>query len=210
MLYISLQHSYHVFSIAVTLQTHGCTESLPIAIIKLMRYSIKNYEITRNLHKKRGSLFHMEENFYQTQVLSRVYAEVEQRYAHVTDLAHGWEHISRVYTLSQYMAEKEGADLLIVGLAALLHDLGHTVVHIPSDTTPGHSGHSGHSTAPRRGEICRVPNPGRKEGRSSARPWPLRSVSLHFAERPFDSMDRFKGLFETCGRKFALDGWTDS
>ncbi len=80
----------------------------------------------------------MEENFYQTQVLPLVYAEVKQCYTHVIDLAHGWEHISRVYTLSQYIAEKEGADLLIVGMAALLHDLGHTVTRSPSDTTPGH------------------------------------------------------------------------
>lgn len=80
----------------------------------------------------------MKENFYQTQVLPLIYAEVEQRYMGITDLAHGWEHVSRVYTLSQHIAEKEGADPLIVGMAALMHDLGHTVTHIPSAKTPGH------------------------------------------------------------------------
>ncbi len=89
----------------------------------------------------------MEENFYQTQVLPLVFKEVERRYMRITDLAHGWEHISRVYSLSQYIAEKEGADLLIVGLAALLHDLGHLVADTadtanrtqrPSNTMSGH------------------------------------------------------------------------
>ncbi len=80
----------------------------------------------------------MEKSFYQVQVLPLVYAEVEQRYTGITDLAHGWEHISRVYTLAQYIAEKEGANLFIVGMAALLHDLGHTAIRLPSDAAPGH------------------------------------------------------------------------
>ncbi len=64
---------------------------------------------------------------YQTNVLSLVHAEAYQRFTRVTDLAHGWEHVSRVYTLAQYIAEKEEADKFIVGVAALLHDLGRTV-----------------------------------------------------------------------------------
>ena len=80
----------------------------------------------------------MEKSFYQVQVLPLVYAEVEQRYTGITDLAHGWEHISRVYTLSQYIAEKEGANLFIVGMAALLHDLGHTATRTLLDAAPGH------------------------------------------------------------------------
>lgn len=80
----------------------------------------------------------MEKILYQIQVLPLVYAEVEQRYSHITDLAHGWEHISRVYSLAQYIAEKEGADLFIVSMAALLHDLGHTATRTPLDTIPGH------------------------------------------------------------------------
>lgn len=82
----------------------------------------------------------MEKSFYQAQVLPLVYAEVEQRYTGITDLAHGWEHVSRVYTLAQYIAEKEGANLFIVGMAALLHDLGHTATRTLSDVdaTPSH------------------------------------------------------------------------
>jgi uncharacterized protein len=80
----------------------------------------------------------MEKSFYQVQILPLVYAEVEQRYTGITDLAHGWEHVSRVYTLSQYIAEKEGADLFIVGMAALLHDLGHMATHTLSEGVPGH------------------------------------------------------------------------
>ena len=35
--------------------------------------------------------------------------------------------MSRVYKLALHLAEREHADLFIVGMAALLHDLGHTV-----------------------------------------------------------------------------------
>ncbi|GAA0699305.1 HD domain-containing protein [Paraclostridium ghonii] len=36
---------------------------------------------------------------------------------------HDWYHIERVYNLSKYLANKEGADSCIVELAALLHDI---------------------------------------------------------------------------------------
>jgi uncharacterized protein len=78
----------------------------------------------------------MQEISYQTQVLPLIYAQVEKRYTGVTDLAHGWEHISRVYTLANHIAEKEGADLFIVSMAALLHDLGHT--GMPTNAKAGH------------------------------------------------------------------------
>ena len=61
----------------------------------------------------------------QTQLLSDVYAEVEQRFEEMNYPAHGWEHIQRVYKLALYIAEQEHADPFIVGMAALLHDLGH-------------------------------------------------------------------------------------
>ena len=42
----------------------------------------------------------------------------------LNDLAHGWEHVQRVYRLALHIAQQEGADRFIVGVAALLHDLG--------------------------------------------------------------------------------------
>lgn len=80
----------------------------------------------------------MQEIPRQTQALQLIYKEIEQRYTGVTDLAHGWEHISRVYTLANHIAEKEGADLFIVGIAALLHDLGHTTTSTPQQENTGH------------------------------------------------------------------------
>lgn len=40
------------------------------------------------------------------------------------DPVHGFSHILRVYNLAQRLAQSEGADLEIVGAAALLHDVG--------------------------------------------------------------------------------------
>jgi uncharacterized protein len=63
------------------------------------------------------------------ETLAHLYAEVEQRFAHVDDLAHGWEHVRRVYELALALAAKEGADRFIVGAAALMHDLGRAAEH---------------------------------------------------------------------------------
>ena len=38
--------------------------------------------------------------------------------------SHDWSHVDRVYDLAQKIAEKEKANLFIVKLAALLHDIG--------------------------------------------------------------------------------------
>ena len=62
-------------------------------------------------------------------VLATVYKEVEQRFTGIDDLAHGWEHVSRVYSLALALAERERGDHFIVGMAALLHDLGRTALH---------------------------------------------------------------------------------
>jgi uncharacterized protein len=62
----------------------------------------------------------------ETSMLSEVSMEVQARFAGFTDLAHGWEHVYRVYHLSLRIAEQEHADSFIVGMAALLHDLGRT------------------------------------------------------------------------------------
>src|SRR6266571_9351291 len=59
-------------------------------------------------------------------LLAKVATEVQARFTDFSDLAHGWEHVHRVYHLALYLAEQEHADGLIVGMAALLHDLGRT------------------------------------------------------------------------------------
>lgn len=61
------------------------------------------------------------------QLLSHISQEVQQRFATFNDPAHGWEHVRRVYNLAQRMASEEGADRLITGCAALLHDIGRLV-----------------------------------------------------------------------------------
>jgi uncharacterized protein len=67
----------------------------------------------------------MEANTVESQALSNVYAEIQQRFKGFDDPAHGWEHIERVYRLAVYIAGQEGADAFIVGMAALMHDIGH-------------------------------------------------------------------------------------
>jgi uncharacterized protein len=37
--------------------------------------------------------------------------------------SHDWHHIERVWKLSKYIQQKEGGDLLVIELAALLHDV---------------------------------------------------------------------------------------
>lgn len=39
------------------------------------------------------------------------------------DASHDWSHIERVWRMARYLAKKEQADLFIVELAALLHDI---------------------------------------------------------------------------------------
>lgn len=63
----------------------------------------------------------------QTQILAELAEEVQQRFAEFDDPAHGWEHINRVYKLAQRIAAEEGADKLITGSAALLHDIGRLI-----------------------------------------------------------------------------------
>ena len=60
------------------------------------------------------------------QLLAKVATEVQARFTDFSDLAHGFEHVHRVYHLAMHLAEQEHADGLIVGMAALLHDLGRT------------------------------------------------------------------------------------
>ena len=58
------------------------------------------------------------------QMLSDISQEVQRRFAEFDDPAHGWEHVRRVYALALRIADEEGADKLITGCAALLHDIG--------------------------------------------------------------------------------------
>ena len=57
-------------------------------------------------------------------MLAEMEASVEVHYRGFTDLAHGFEHVRRVYHLALHLAEQEQADGFIVGMSALLHDLG--------------------------------------------------------------------------------------
>lgn len=63
----------------------------------------------------------------QTTIQANIVEEVKRQFTEVDDLAHGWEHVQRVYTLALFLAEREEADSFIVGVAALMHDLGRTV-----------------------------------------------------------------------------------
>lgn len=69
-------------------------------------------------------------------MLADTYTEVEQRFTGIDDLAHGWEHVGRVYALTLHIAEREQGDRFIVGMAALLHDLGRSV---PRNETRHHA-----------------------------------------------------------------------
>jgi uncharacterized protein len=60
-------------------------------------------------------------------ILAEVFTKVQARFVDFTDLAHGWEHVYRVYHLSLRIAKEEHADSFIVGMAALLHDVGRTI-----------------------------------------------------------------------------------
>jgi uncharacterized protein len=63
----------------------------------------------------------------ESSMLAEVFREVQARFVDFTDLAHGWEHVYRVYHLSLRIAEQEHANNFIVGMAALLHDVGRTI-----------------------------------------------------------------------------------
>jgi uncharacterized protein len=69
----------------------------------------------------------MEISDRETRMLAEVFTEVQERFVDFTDLAHGWEHVYRVYHLSLSIAKQEQADSFIVGMAALLHDVGRTI-----------------------------------------------------------------------------------
>src|SRR6516162_3750103 len=63
----------------------------------------------------------------ESRMLDEVFSYVQACFMDFTDLAHGWEHVYRVYHLALRIAEQEHADSFVVGMAALLHDVGRTV-----------------------------------------------------------------------------------
>jgi uncharacterized protein len=73
------------------------------------------------------------EQFESEAFLNALYAEVERRFERLDDLAHGWEHVDRVYRQALRIAQQEGASRVVVGAAALLHDLGRTAAHSPGE-----------------------------------------------------------------------------
>ena len=73
---------------------------------------------------------------FEQEVLANIYSEIEKRFAGIDDLAHGWEHVTRVYALALHIAEQEGANRFVVAMAALMHDLGRTV---QADSTTHHA-----------------------------------------------------------------------
>jgi uncharacterized protein len=74
----------------------------------------------------------METISQETQILTTTCEEVRRRFSGLDDLAHGWEHVQRVYHLALWLAEEEKADRFIVGMAALMHDLGRAIPHDPT------------------------------------------------------------------------------
>lgn len=64
---------------------------------------------------------------FQSNVKESIYQETQQHFSQFNDPAHGWEHVRRVYELAETIARQEEANLFIVGVAALLHDVGRLV-----------------------------------------------------------------------------------
>lgn len=69
------------------------------------------------------------ENMAQTEIIEKTRKHVESMFRGETN-AHDWWHIYRVWRLSLHLAEQEpGADLQVVQLAALLHDIADWKFH---------------------------------------------------------------------------------
>ena len=99
-------------------------------------------------------------------LLAKVATEVQARFTDFSDLAHGWEHVHRVYHLALHLAEQEHADGLIVGMAALLHDLGRT-------TRGPTRSHAQRSAKLAKKLLASYDLPLRRSTRFSTRSWPI-------------------------------------
>ncbi|CAA9561761.1 MAG: hypothetical protein AVDCRST_MAG88-1562 [uncultured Thermomicrobiales bacterium] len=58
------------------------------------------------------------------EALATLRERVELLLRGVSDPGRGWDHVERVYGLGRKLAREEEADRFVVGIAALLHDLG--------------------------------------------------------------------------------------
>ncbi|HII71902.1 TPA: HD domain-containing protein [Candidatus Woesearchaeota archaeon] len=59
----------------------------------------------------------------ETNSIEKIKEEAKSMFASAKG-CHDWDHTERVYQLAKHLAEKEGADMEIVELAAILHDIG--------------------------------------------------------------------------------------
>ncbi len=75
-------------------------------------------EITERRKNRSGSAEMMEHGMV---ILDKVFNEVK-KLLDGEQSGHGFDHVERVYLLTQELAEQEGADKEVAGLAALLHD----------------------------------------------------------------------------------------
>lgn len=55
-------------------------------------------------------------------MIEKIKKEAKERMAGI-DSCHEWEHIERVYALVLHLGKKEKADLEILSLASILHDI---------------------------------------------------------------------------------------
>ena len=59
---------------------------------------------------------------YNSDIIEQTKEYVEQKLNHEFS-GHDWQHVCRVYKIAKYIAKKENANIFLVELAALLHDL---------------------------------------------------------------------------------------
>ncbi len=67
------------------------------------------------------------ETLLDANIMEHIQQNVQEHFTNFDDLAHGWEHVHRVYMLALHIAANEDAHPYIAGTAALLHDIGRTV-----------------------------------------------------------------------------------
>ena len=99
-------------------------------------------------------------------LLAKMATEVQARFVDFSDLAHGWEHVHRVYHLALYLAEQEHAGGLIVGwqLCCMIWDAPPGVLRARMQNAP---------LSFRRNCWLPMTFPMRRSTRSSTRSWPI-------------------------------------